>query len=217
MTANIQLELPPGRSFEEYIQMFNLTAKDLARPMIGCGDGLSSFNTRMKELGYSVVSCDPIYRKSIPEIKSDMAANRGATIQTPRNRVEDNFWLYNNHNAVFDEFFADYEAGKREGRYLPYGLPRLPFADQAFEIALCSHFLFTHADLGQAFHAAAIREMLRVAKDARIFPLIDLQCRKPEFLEPVMAELRRQGYQAAIKKVDYGFYENGMEMMRVRL
>jgi len=44
--------------------------------------------------------------------------------------------------AAMQEFLADYRAGGREGRYMAATLPHLPFADGAFDLALCSHLLF---------------------------------------------------------------------------
>ena len=63
------------------------------------------------------------------------------------------------------------------GRAIPRcrALPTLPFADAAFEMALCSHLLFLYSSqLGEAFDRAAVREMCRVAAEVRIFPLLAL-------------------------------------------
>ena len=69
-------------------------------------------------------------------------------------------------------FLRDFERGKTEGRYLPQELPKLPFADGEFDLALCSHLLFTYSgQLSADFHAQAVMEMCRVAKEVRIFPL----------------------------------------------
>ncbi|WNN90803.1 hypothetical protein [Gloeocapsopsis dulcis] len=53
--------VPWGRTLEEYKLMFNLSEADLNTKIFGCGDGLASFNAEMTQLGYSVVSVDPIY------------------------------------------------------------------------------------------------------------------------------------------------------------
>ena len=36
--------VPWGRSFDEYIDMFDLSEDDLARDIVGVGDGPASFN-----------------------------------------------------------------------------------------------------------------------------------------------------------------------------
>jgi hypothetical protein len=61
--------IPWGRSFDEYRLMFGLSETDLAGRILGCGDGPASFNAEATALGYSVISCDPIYEFSTEEIK----------------------------------------------------------------------------------------------------------------------------------------------------
>ena len=70
------------------------------------------------------------------------------------------------------EFLADYDRGQQKGRYLPENLPSLPFRGNEFELALCSHFLFLYTEqLSLDFHKKAIAEIVRVAREVRIFPL----------------------------------------------
>ncbi len=38
-------------------------------------------------------------------------------------------------------FLDDDETGRQRGRYIAAELPTLPFGDDAFDVALCSHFL----------------------------------------------------------------------------
>lgn len=58
-----------GRMLEEYKLMFNLSEADLNAKILGCGDGPASFNAEMTQLGYSVVSIDPVYQFSASQIK----------------------------------------------------------------------------------------------------------------------------------------------------
>lgn len=50
-----------GRTFDEYQAMFDLSAADLRRRILGCGDGPASFNAELNSLGGDVVSIDPLY------------------------------------------------------------------------------------------------------------------------------------------------------------
>ena len=61
--------VPWGRTLQEYKLMFNLSEIDLNKKILGCGDGPASFNAEMTELGYSVVSIDPIYEFSGNKIR----------------------------------------------------------------------------------------------------------------------------------------------------
>ncbi|MYA68755.1 SAM-dependent methyltransferase, partial [Candidatus Poribacteria bacterium] len=56
--------VPWGRSFDEYLDMFDLSEKDLARDIIDVGGGPASFNAGMHQRGTPIISVDPIYRYS---------------------------------------------------------------------------------------------------------------------------------------------------------
>jgi len=78
--------------------------------------------------------------------------------------------------AAMKKFLTDFDGGKLAGRYVSGELPDLPFGANAFDLAVCSHFLFLYSDiLSLEFHQRAIEEMCRVAQEARIFPLLELQ------------------------------------------
>ena len=53
--------VPWGRSFDEYLGMFNLSEDDLARDIIDVGGGPASFNALMHQRDTPIVSVDPIY------------------------------------------------------------------------------------------------------------------------------------------------------------
>jgi hypothetical protein len=58
-----------GRSFDGYRRVFALSADDLAKRVLGCGDGPASFNAEATAKGHCVVSCDPVYDCSLAEIE----------------------------------------------------------------------------------------------------------------------------------------------------
>ena len=68
MGFKLENVVPWGRSLEEYIRMFNLTADDLRLKILDCAGGPASFNVEMTRKGYNVISCDPIYQFSVDEI-----------------------------------------------------------------------------------------------------------------------------------------------------
>ena len=118
--------------------------------------------------------------------------------------------------SAMQAFLDDYELGKAQARYLDAELPTLPFADAAFDLALCSHFLFLYSSqLGETFHRAAMRELCRVAAEVRIFPLIALGGEPSPFVAGCVQELRAAGHHVRIEKVPYEFQRGGNEMMRI--
>ena len=114
------------------------------------------------------------------------------------------------------EIFLDsFEQGKKEGRYIPASLPVLPFRDGEFDIALSSHFLFLYTDnLSYDFHIKSIREMLRVAGEVRIFPLLDMNANKSIYVKGTMDELGAEIIE--LRKVDYEFQIGGNEMLIIK-
>ena len=154
MDVTINKVFPWGRSFDEYLQMFNLTDVDLQRRILGCADGPASFNVEMHRRGHRIVSCDPLYKFDASEISGRIESTRPVIVDHVL-REHDRFnWkvikspdeLVRVRTAAMSEFLSDYESGRRAGRYVAGSLPRLPFADRAFDLALCSHYLFLYSD-----------------------------------------------------------------------
>ena len=95
-------------------------------------------------------------------------------------------------------------------------MPALPFGDRAFDLALCSHFLFLYSRLvDETFHVAAVRELCRVAREVRIFPLLALGAERSPHVDVVMEATRRDGRDASIVTVPYEFQRGGNQMMRI--
>ena len=113
-------------------------------------------------------------------------------------------------------FLKDFERGRLEGRYQHGALPQLDFKDNEFDLCLCSHLLFLYsAQLSLDFHITSMLEMLRVANEVRVFPLLDLDCRRSVHFDPVAATLRSANFQAEIVDVPYEFQKGGGQMLRV--
>lgn len=215
---------PWGRSFDEYVAMFDLTEKDLGGKILGCADGPAGFNAELNRRGGRVVSCDPIYRFTKEQLSERIErACEEIIAQTQKNA--DNFvWssigsvqeLRETRMSAMAQFLADYDEGKEQGRYVDAELPALPFDDGAFDIALCSHFLFLYSDrLSLELHRESIRQLCRVADDVRIFPLIDLNLKPSPYLLPIVQSLEKDGFTVSIEPVPYEFQRGGNKMLKV--
>ncbi len=216
--------VPWGRSFDEYRQMFRLTDADLDRPILGCGDGPAGFNAEATRLGGRVISCDPIYGFTASEIERRIQETHAEVVQQTRANQHQFVWdsiasveaLAEIRMAAMGTFLADYPQGKRQGRYVEASLPSLPFQDQAFDLALCSHLLFLYsAHLSEVFHLQAMAELCRVAREVRVFPLLALDGSPSPYLEAVSAAMEAAGVQVSRDKVDYEFQKGGNRMLRV--
>jgi hypothetical protein len=118
-------------------------------------------------------------------------------------------------------FLADFDPGREAGRYVAASLPALPFPDGRFSLALVSHLLFLYSgQLDQNFHIAAFEELLWVAGEVRVFPLLGLDNRWSPHVGPVRDHLTRASYGVEVTAVEYEFQKAedhaGNRMMRVR-
>ncbi|MEZ6106857.1 MAG: hypothetical protein R3B96_12235 [Pirellulaceae bacterium] len=203
MSFQLDQVVPWGRSFDEYRRMFALTSDDLDRRILGCADGPAAFHATLHERGGAVTSCDPLYRFSR---RRDRTAHRGLLPhRAPASRGEclgvllgaaDQRCCVLGASAPGSDgsFSTRLSAGRAEGRYVAEELPRLSFADRSFHLALCSHFLFLYASLGESFHEQSLRELLRVAGEVRVFPLLGLDGQPPPFLDSIVARFRQEGF-----------------------
>jgi hypothetical protein len=217
--------VPWGRSFDEYVRMFALSERELGLSIVGCGDGPAAFNAEMTRRGDRVVSVDPLYRFSADEIASRVREIADQMVEGARRKAEAFVWtdfhspeeLGRRRLEIMHLFLADFEAGRREGRYVEASLPTLPFPDKAFDLALCSHLLFTYSGLlSEDDHVSGIVEMCRVANEVRIFPVLDMfDGGRSRHLEPVIARLREAGLAAELVRVPYEFQRGGNEMLKV--
>ena len=225
MTFAYESIVPWGRMFDEYRRMFNLSAQDLGQRILGCGDGPAAFNAQLSRVGGRVVSCDPLYQFTAQQIRERIDVTYTNVIEQTR-RDQDKFvWntipsveaLGEIRMAAMNEFLADYETGKAQGRYLCAAAPNLPFAPAAFDLALSSHFLFLYSDnLSLEFHRQAIANLLMIAREVRVFPLLTYNAETSPYLAPVCVGLREAGYNVSVEQVPYEFQRGGNQMLIVR-
>jgi hypothetical protein len=221
--------IPWGRSLDEYRRMFELTEDDFAGSILGCGDGPAGFNAEATALGYRVISCDPIYSLSAREIETRIGACYDGVIAQVKQNPDAFVWttfrdpdhLGECRLNAMKTFLADYDRGKQEGRYLTASLPRLPFPAGHFSLALVSHLLFLYSSqLSLDFHIAAASELLRVAGELRVFPLLTLDRQWSPHVEPVCVHLQQAGFEVQIAAMGYEFQKAeqhaGNRMLRVR-
>ncbi len=215
--------VPWGRTLDEYRQMFNLSEADLQRRILGCGDGPASFNAEMAALGRSVISVDPVYQFSAEQIRQQVQATYNLIISQVKQNADHYCWknyvdaddLGRSRLAAMERFLLDYETGKATGRYRPQALPQLDLGDRSFDLALVSHLLFLYADhQSLEFHLASVRELLRVAVEVRIFPLLKLDGTPAPYVEPVIQDLLSRGATVQIEPVTYEFQRGGNQMLK---
>ena len=133
--------------------------------LLDCPGGASSFALEAARKGYDVTACDILY-------------DRGATVLFEKGKkdfahVFEKFdgvshlyaWDYYRskqqvmtlRNKALELFVEDFSGYSAEGRYIPAGLPLLPFPDGMFSLVLSAHLLFLYGDrLDLDFHKACL-------------------------------------------------------------
>jgi SAM-dependent methyltransferase len=225
MGFTLEKVVPWGRSYDEYVGMFGLTEGELKLRVLGCGDGPAAFNSELTKRGGNVISVDPIYVFEAAQIKSRVSETYETVMTQLRKNKSDYVWeiipsveqLGSVRMSAMEIFLADFEAGKQEGRYIAGELPSLPFESAQFDIALSSHFLFLYsAHLSAEFHIQALQEMLRVAHEVRVFPLLSLDGTLSPHLAYAKDHFSNNGFDVEIKRVPYEFQRGGNEMLVIK-
>lgn len=216
--------LVTSRSFSEYEAFFALEPDDLNGRILDCCAGASGFAAEATARGIQVTAADPAYRSTIETLGPEaMASNQqGSAIL---DQHDDRFtWSWYGtperrnamRRAALAAFLDDIRAAP--DRYVAAALPDLPFPDRAFNLALCSHLLFTWADIfDERWHLAALTELLRVASEVRVFPLVLQGTGEPvPFLPALVEQIGADGYRVEIETVPYEFQIGANKMLRLR-
>ncbi|MFC1770233.1 hypothetical protein ACFLZI_04205 [Nitrospirota bacterium] len=215
-----------GRTYAEYIDMFNLDEVLLGEgTILDCPAGPSSFAAEAHAKGHKVIASDILFEEDISALKSRFQKDFARIFDT-FDEVEHRFtWDYYGdkervialRRKAMETFLADFPKGKQEGRYIEQGLPKLPFADGEFRLVLSGHFLFLYEQwISLETHMEYIRELLRVSSgEVRIFPLMTLEGSEYDYLSYVLNTFRDEGVAAEIDPVKLEFMRGGNQMLRL--
>ena len=214
-----------GESYENVINMFDLDDIDLKKSILDCMGPPSSFTPLARKAGQKVVSCSDVYgsnkealEEKVPEILRQTLSiigdnpDRfvGSAIGTTKEYSE-------KLKSSLDIFFKTYNDDFKEDLYSSESLPVLnDFNASEFGLVICRHFLFKeNANFTVDFHVRCIKEMCRVAKECRIFPLVGANSEPAKILPEVMKALQDEGVDVEVRKVSYELRRNANAMLRV--
>lgn len=217
--------VPWGRSFSEYTNMFCLSDEDLRKSILGCSDGPASFNVELSARDGSVVSVDPTYSFSAEQLRSRIVEVYSEVMPQMESTKDKYIWesissveeLGRVRMSAMNKFLADYDKGKAQKRYVEASLPVLPFENNQFDIAVCSHYLFLYSEqVTLQQHLDSISELIRVAKEVRIYPLVTLKGDLSPHLKAVIDFLSTQGYKSELINSWYQFQKGATQTLVVK-
>lgn len=205
--------------------MFNLKEADLVGGRIlDCPAGACSFTAISNELGSDVTAADIAYYYATDELAEkgvqDIEHAMSELDKVQGNFVWDYFKSIEDLTQARSKALNDNIKDQRQTpeRYVPVVLPDLPFNDEDFDLTLSAHFLFMYSDrLDYDFHLRTVTELMRVTRgELRIFPLVDLSCKRYAHLDRLIDELVRQGFSVEEMEVPYEFQKGANQMLRIR-
>ena len=226
MSLQLDTIIITGRTYGEYCAFFNLDTEILkGKKVLDCPGGASSFTSYAKKDGIDATATDLVYDLDRAALKTIGERSIGIIYKDVSWMAGNSFAFYEstlNHRRFREkalrEFLKDYNCHD----YIKAELPELPFGEKQFDLLLSSHLLFVYDDrLDLAFHLEAIHEMLRVAKEVRIFPLVDVNNSregKVRNFSPIVykvLEALENVCKAEIVKVGFEFQRGAGYMLRL--
>ena len=216
MPLNFENIAITGRIFEEYSAFFDLELEDLkSKKILDCPSGASSFVQTLKQNGIFAKGVDIIYKFTKDEIEKQ-------GIKTLEKIYQNTSWMdaykmdfyktKENHKKHREDALKGFLEDYNLDDYIYCELPNLPFENKEFDLLLSSHLFFVYDDrLDYDFHKNSIVEMLRVSKEVRLFPLVDIQNSKvleeknfSPFVYKIIEELSKD-FKCEIIKTDFEF------------
>ncbi len=215
-----------GHHVSEYQEMFDLSEQMLTGKLLEYGCGPSAVNAELHHAHQAeMVSVDPLFADTKISLESVAYEAFDARVsQVLKDPSQFNVESYGGMAAFLAYrregmglFFEDYEKGCGEGRYQVLSDDTmLAFNDFAFELALSSHYLFAGSNEQSIdMHLNAIRTLARVAKEVRIFPLLEREGKPSALLGPVLLGLQQANFGTEVREVRCGLYPEGNAMLRV--
>ena len=209
-------------NFNEYARMFDLSSEDLSKSILSYPSSVTSFNAEASERGHQITSADHFYldekdatqqraEQLFERQKRKLLSNRDYFLQHDINPDQ----LLIKWKNTIDHFIEDYQQGYRNGRYIKVASSPFPFEAHQFDIALCSALCFYEENNGHLSEADILRELLRVSKEVRIFPLLNEEGEVDEIWGPVMLYLQNNHFGQEVKAISFDEHNEENAMLRI--
>ncbi len=226
MAKSLQYTHYWSHTLAEYQAMFNLLDLKPCASILHYRAGSSSLAAELAASQHAVTAVDPFYVNSYTELKEKSLRHFKLAMEEIACFKDQFSWrFFENYQALeeawqkaLELFFADFEEGQQVGRYIAAEPLALPFETGQFDIALSSYSLFNlsaEPKASKEFLLQPIKALCRVAREVRIFPLLDARGEISPLLGPVISQLQQENYSIELKQVSFDFQPGGNAMMCV--
>jgi len=210
-----------GYSLEDYIKMFSLHEDELTMNILDCYAGVNSFAAEMAIKQGKVIAWDPLYELPVTDIErlsktAQLAVMKDMQAHPERYRTPDLNHFQIQHEKNRQQLLQDLPLGLQQRRYHVAAFPHLSFADESFDLALINHFLFrqNHSP-ALDFHKLVIKELIRIANEIRIFPLVTTQSTLSPLIGEVIEYCQQENLGVELRHVDYELQKQGNALLRI--
>ena len=212
-----------GRSATEYEAFFALSDVPTSARVLDCGGGPSSFSAGWGGKGRFLVAVDPVYRLSGRNIEADFESTSARMLKGAREAYARFIWdqyespesVVRLRRDVLSTFLRDFRSASASGRYVAGLLPNLPFRAKSFDLVLCSHLLFLYsAEFDTETHISYLRELFRVGREVRVYPLLDMAGNRSRHLDHTIQKMRDRA-DVEIVPVPFEFRRGDTNMLRL--
>ena len=212
-----------GRSATEYEAFFALSDVPTSARVLDCGGGPSSFAAGWGGKGRFVVAVDPVYRLSGRNIEADFESTSARMLKGAREAYARFIWdqyespesVVRLRRDVLSTFLRDFRSASASGRYVAGLLPDLPFVAKSFDLVLCSHLLFLYStEFDTETHISYLRELLRVGREVRVYPLLDMAGNRSRHLDHAIQKMRDRA-DVEVVPVPFEFRRGDTNMLRL--
>jgi len=223
MALHLEDFLITGRTFDEYVAFFGLDIEALkGKKVLDCPSGASGFVAEAVRRGIDAHGCDMLYGFETEAVMKQAESSLHKIYEDTEWMQGYNLSFYGSvggHRRCRESALASFRADFPSERYRCERLPGLSYEDDSFDLLLSSHLLFVYDDrLDLDFHVASIAEMLRVAREVRLFPLVDFRNSRRDEAEnfsPLVREITAR-FNAEIVPVGFEFQPGAGAMLRLR-
>ncbi|HVT62287.1 MAG TPA: hypothetical protein VHD33_02220 [Legionellaceae bacterium] len=213
-----------GHHLDEYQDMFDLSETASTQKFLEFQSGASAFQFELRQIAAHLVSYDAWFDLKQSQLQEQIERSFAERLTQIQSRQQEfDFSRYGSLEKLvayrrqgIEMFLQDYTNGHAEGRYLFAQSTTLPFPAFFFDYALSAHHFFsTVAPQTVEYHVTMIQELARIAKEVRIFPLVDANGIPSPLLGPVILSLQQKNYGIEVRDVLYHLQPKGNAMLRI--